>query len=348
MSKVSIIIPIYNVEKFLPVCLDSATGQTYKDIEIICIDDGTPDSGVSIVKAYMEKDSRIKLISQENQGLSGARNTGVDNSTGDYIIFLDADDWIDPETVETAVTFAEKENADAVMWGYIREFADKSTEKRIFDGNKVFDKEETKNLIHRRMAGLIGEELAHPENADSLVTAWGKLYRSDIIKNNSLKYVDTKIIGTEDALFSLQYFGYVDKCVFIDKPFNHYRKDNNVSLTRSYKPKLFSQWSALYDKMELYINENNCPNSFREALNNRICLSITGLGITELTNDKGMIERIKNIKKFLSSERYKKAYKNLTLKYFPLHWKIFFFCCKHRLSVAVYFIILAMNYIIEN
>lgn len=348
MNKVSIIIPIYNVEKYLPVCLDSVVGQTYPDIEIICVDDGTPDGSVAVVRSYMEKDERIKLISQANQGLSGARNTGVKNSTGEYIIFLDADDWLELNTVELAVDYAVRENADAVMWGYVREFGTKSLEKKIFDGDRIFDVDETENLVHRRMAGLLGSELSDPGDADSLVTAWGKLYRADIIKDNGLEYVDTKIIGTEDALFSLQYFGFCKKSVFIDKPLNHYRKDNTVSLTRSYKPKLFSQWSTLYDKMEMYIKENNCPQSFMQALDNRICLSMIGLGLTELTNDKGAGPRIKNIKKFLSSEKYRKAYKNLMLKYFPIHWKLFFFCCKHRLSVFVYLLLLGINYMIEK
>lgn len=348
MKTVSIIIPIYNVEKYLPVCLDSVVRQTYSDIEIICVDDGSPDGSAAVIRSYMEKDSRIRMVSQKNQGLSGARNTGVKNANGEYIMFLDGDDWIDLQTVEFAVKAIEKENADAVMWGYVREFADKSVEKRILNGNKVFGKEETKNFVQRRMAGLLDEELAHPEDADSLVTAWGKLYKTEIIKSNSLEYIDTKIIGTEDALFSLQYFGFVEKCVFLDKPFNHYRKDNDVSLTRTYKKNLSVQWLNLYRIMDLYIIENNCPQSFSRALDNRVCLSIIGLGLTELSNPSGITARIKNIRKFLSAQRYRSAYKNLTLRYFPIHWKLFFFCCKLRLSVAVYLMLLGINYIIEK
>ena len=117
MEKVSIIIPVYNVEKYLPKCLESVLGQTYADLEIICVDDGTPDRSAAVILSYAEKDRRINLISQENQGLSGARNTGIGSATGKYIIFLDGDDWIEPETVETAVGMAEKNNADVVMWG---------------------------------------------------------------------------------------------------------------------------------------------------------------------------------------------------------------------------------------
>ena len=123
MEKVSIIIPVYNVEKYLPKCLESVLGQTYADLEIICVDDGTPDRSAAVILSYAEKDRRINLISQENQGLSGARNTGINAATGKYIVFLDGDDWIDPETVETAVNKAEENNTDVVMWGYVRELS---------------------------------------------------------------------------------------------------------------------------------------------------------------------------------------------------------------------------------
>lgn len=347
MDKVSIIIPVYNVEKYLPKCLESVIGQTYADLEIICVDDGTPDRSAAVILSYAEKDGRIKLISQENQGLSGARNTGIKSAVGDYIVFLDGDDWIEPETIETAVKAAEKNSADVVMWGYIREFPGRSAEKKIFDSDMIFDENDCRTL-HRRMAGLYGKETADPSNADSLVTAWGKLYKADIIKKNNLEFVDTKIIGTEDALFNLQCFGHVKCAAFINRPFNHYRKDNDVSLTRSYKSRLFAQWNELYDRMEAYISENGLPEDFTAALNNRICFSMIGLGLTEMLNPDGHTARVKNIKKFLSTERYKKAFKALDMRYLPLHWRLFFTLCRYRMSVSVYILLVAMKKIIEK
>lgn len=347
MKKVSIIIPIYNVEKFLPKCLESVIGQTYADLEIICVDDGTPDKSAAVILSYAEKDGRIKLISQKNQGLSGARNTGIAAATGDYVIFLDGDDWLDCEAVAAAVATAEKNSADVVMWSYVREFPEHSAEKIIFGEDKLFDEEGSRKL-HRRMAGLLGEETSNPGDADSLVTAWGKLYRADIIKENELQFVDTKIIGTEDALFNLQLFGFVKRAYFINRPFNHYRKDNRTSLTRSYKARLFSQWNELYDRMESYIAENELGEEFEAALSNRICFSMIGLGLTELLNPEGHRARIRNIKKFISTERYKKAYGRLNMKYLPIHWKIFFFFCKKRFALGVYLLLIAMNKIIEK
>lgn len=345
MKTVSVIVPVYNVEKYLAKCLDSVVGQTYTQLEIICVNDGSPDNSGAILEKYAKKDSRIKVITQENTGLSGARNTGIKAATGDYIVFLDSDDWIDTEAVEAAVNAAQSRDCDTVMWGYVREFGDKSLEKKIFDGDRSFDEKETRDL-HRRLAGLTGEELSNPENTDALVTAWGKLYTAKIIKENELQFVDTKIIGTEDLLFNMYYFCFAKKCFFIDKSFNHYRKDNETSLTRSYKSKLFDQWSELYLRIGKCIDENSLGEDFRKALDNRICLSMIGLGLNELCNKESHTARMRNLKNILSSERYRKAFSDLDFSYFPIHWKLFFRFCKAKNAFLVYLLLIAMQMMI--
>lgn len=344
---VSIVLPVYNVEKYLPKCLDSVVNQTYKNLEIICIDDETPDGSVDIIKKYAEKDGRIVLISQKNQGLSGARNTGIEAAKGEYIMFLDSDDWIDGETCEAAVEQIKKENAQLVLWSYTREFPDKSSPKDIFGATDkktiVFEGEEMRSL-HRRIAGLTGKELSVPENADSAVTAWGKLFRTEIIKDSGCAFVDTKIIGTEDALFNLEAFCYVEKAVFINEHFNHYRKDNETSLTRKYKPALYSQWQELYTRMGRIIKEKDLP--FEAALNNRIALSIIGIGLNEIISDSSAKEKIRKIKSVITSDRYRKAYANLETQYFPIHWKLFFTFCKKGSAFGVYVLIKCIDRLI--
>lgn len=98
--KVSVIIPVYNVEPFLVRCLDSVVGQTLRDIEIICVDDGSPDRSIDILNRYAAEDARIRVISQENRGLGGARNRGFDAATGEFVLYVDSDDWIDPAYCE--------------------------------------------------------------------------------------------------------------------------------------------------------------------------------------------------------------------------------------------------------
>ena len=341
---VSIIVPVYNVERYIEKCLGSLINQSYKNIEIICVNDGSPDNSRDIIESLMKSDGRIRLIDQQNQGLSGARNTGLDAAQGEYVMFLDSDDWIDPETCETAVDEIKKENAQLVMWSYVREFPSHSLQKHIFDGERIVFEGESMTALHKRIAGLTGSELSDPGNADSAVTAWGKLFKSDVIKNNGCRFTDTKLIGTEDALFNLEAFCYIKKAVFVDRCFNHYRKDNKSSLTNSYNKNLYPRWQELYNRMAKIIEGNNLP--FSDALNNRIALSIIGIGLNELTNPVSSKEKIKNLKAVINSPRYKNAYSNLEIKYFPIHWKVFFILCKHGNAAGVFALIKIISRII--
>ena len=265
--KVSIIIPVYNVEAYLPQCLDSVVNQTYKNLEIICVNDGATDTSLSILESYASQDDRIKVVSKNNGGLSSARNEGHKYVTGQYMMYLDSDDWMDLTTCEVAVRKAEKENADVVFWNYIREFDTYSKPKTIFEDTEIiFDSTEELQALQRRFIGLYGEELKRPENADSIVTAWGKLYRSELIINNKIEFVDTKIIGTsEDALFNLEVFENVKKAIYVKDFFYHYRKDNLNAFTKKYKKNLFSQWYTLFEILREHILVHDCPLSFEMA-----------------------------------------------------------------------------------
>lgn len=343
-NKISIIIPVYNVEKYLKRCIDSVINQTYKDIEVILIDDGSTDDSAQICDDYCKKDNRIQVIHKENGGLSSARNVGIEKSTGKYIMFLDSDDWLELETCDIVYKTAQNYNADIIMWPYVREINGKSKKKVIFKEECiVFDKTTAKKQLHRRMIGLLGEELATPQNADAIVTACVKLYKSNIIKDNKINFVDTKLIGTEDALFNLYVFGHVKKVIYINKYFYHYRRDNIVSLTTKYKQELYKQWSNLFNIMSNYIVDNNLDNSYTQALNNRISLSIIGLGLNELSNSESHLKKIKKIKNIINDKAYRKASKTLTLKYFPFYWKVFFLFVKMSFATPVYILLLIMN-----
>lgn len=341
---VTIVIPCYNAEKYIEKCLDSVINQTYKNLEIICVNDGSTDNTLKILENYAQKDNRIVIVNQSNNGLSGARNSGMKKATGEYIIFVDGDDWIDLDTCEIALSKCIDKNVDLVIWNYVKEYGNSSVNKLIFQNKEIyFDCNECEKVLHRRIFGLYGEELKNPENADSLVTAWGKLYKSSLIIDNHIEFVDTKKIGTEDALFNAMVFCHLNSAAYIPNCFNHYRKDNEQSLTTVYKPELFERWQNLYKLMDEIISKNNLDNSFVTALNNRIALSIIGLGLNELSNPKGAISQIKNISKIIHSQKYQKAYENLELKYFPIHWKLFFTFAKFKCPHGLFVLLKAIN-----
>ena len=339
---ISIIIPVYNIEKYLPQCLDSVVGQTYENLEIICVNDQSPDGSLDILKDYAERDSRIKIIDKQNEGVSVARNQAIQNAHGEYIMFIDGDDWIDIQTCEEALKIARCRNADVVLFSYVREFQEISSPKTIFKENEIiFDKEGCRNLC-RRMAGPYGDELATPENMDALCTIWGKLYRSDIIKSNNISFYDIREIGTyEDGIFNLNLFHHIEKAVFLNQHFYHYRKTNTTSITSRYKENLLAQWQKLFDIIEIFAKENLCGDDFLIALNNRIALSIIGQGFNILESDKSARFKIIKIKEILKLPRYRAAYKALDYKCFPLHWKLLFRFAKMRCATLVYLMLLA-------
>ncbi len=339
---ISIIVPAYNVEKRLPQCLESILGQTYENLELICVNDGSSDSSGIILQKYADQDKRVKIISQSNQGLSGARNAGLNLVDGDYVMFVDGDDWIDLNTCATAVKTARQNDADLVFWSYVREYENASREKRFpwVDG-QVFFKNEIREKLWRRICGLTGEELRRPELANAIDTAWGKLYRKNVLEG--VAFVDTKEIGTEDALFNLRAFKNINKAVYVDRCFNHYWKANGGSLTSSYNPDLFARWIRMFEMMEIFIGENSLPASFREGLKNRIALSIIGLGLNIDASEMSFFEKSSEIRKILTSEIYKSSASGLPLWRFPLHWAVFFWCAKHNLAGAVLAMIMVMQ-----
>ncbi|MFJ7680009.1 glycosyltransferase family 2 protein [Peribacillus sp. NPDC097198] len=351
MLKVSIIVPIYNAEKYLSQCVESLVCQTYTNIEIILINDGSTDNSSTICEMFAQNDNRIRTIHQQNKGLSGARNAGIEVSSGDFIMFVDSDDWIESNTCEEAVKYSQTFNADIVFWSYTREYSDTALVKKVINTKndvEIFNKSEVKFKLHRRIMGLIEDEMRYPENMDSLVTAWSKLYRRNILKNNEIEFIDTRIIGTEDALFNLYAFGFCERAVYINKELYHYRKTNLNSITKVQQADLYEKWKNLFIYMKRYIEINSLEEIYTTALNNRICLSIVGLGLNILNSNHSTRNRITLLSDILNDELYTSAYANLKLKHFDLKWRIFFFLAKYKKISLLYLMLVSISFILNK
>ena len=336
----SIIIPCYNAEKFIQKCVEeSILVQKGFDFELILVNDGSTDKTLEILENLAQTDSRIKVINQENKGLSGARNSGIEQAQGKYIMFVDADDGLESNAFD--IVSKNFKNEDLLCFSYNRVFNHKITPRDLkIEGS--FDA----NFIQRRMVGLIGKELSDPSQADSLVTAWGKIYKTEIIKNHKIQFTDTKLIGTEDALFNIQYLEYAEKVKVLNLPLYNYLKITEDSLTKLYKSYLFQQWKTLYQKISEIIT--NKEDDFKVALGNRIALSLIGLGINETYSNLPLTAKIKKIAIVLHDDLYIKAYQNLEMKYFPMHWKLFFYLAKSKNALGVLSLSYIMNFLIKK
>ncbi|MPQ43060.1 glycosyltransferase family 2 protein [Clostridium tarantellae] len=346
---VSIILPVYNVEKYIERCMESLINQSMKDIEIIVINDGSVDKSLDILNKYLEKDNRIKIINNSNKGVSYCRNIGIEVCNGNYIMFVDSDDWLDLDMVNLMFQKCEKENADLIMCTYVREFKNHSKE-RIFELPEltIYEGEDINNKLNRKLIGPVGKEVSNPSTLDSLGTVWGKLYKASFIKKNKFKFIDLSIIGSaEDVLFNIYILNKLNKIVIWNKPLYHYWKDNPKSLTTKYKVNLIEKWKILFEYIEYFIIENNLNEEFTEALRNRICTSALGLGLNECSKYNKSSWKIKknNIKKFLDEEIMINAYKDFSLKHFSFCWKFFYFLNKYRFYKSTYLMLNCIEFL---
>ena len=222
---ISVVVPCYNVEKYLEKCVHSIVDQTYTNLEIILVDDGAKDATPELCDKLALTDSRIKVIHKVNGGLSDARNAGLAVAGGKYITFFDSDDWVEPDTIKIAYEKMIAENLDLVVWGYVADFVDddeKILSSRICAVSGICSKDNSKVLTYNNTLGLSGY-------------AWNKLYRTDIIKNNNLLFEkDTSLV--EDKLFNSLYFCKCENIAFIDYIGNHYIQRGRVTLgTKRYE-----------------------------------------------------------------------------------------------------------------
>lgn len=342
---VSIIVPVYNVEKYLSQCIESLIKQTYFNLEIILVDDGSEDASSDICDKFANQDTRIKVIHKLNGGLSSSRKVGISAITGDYAMFVDGDDWIDNDTIETCIKYITiYPQLQCILFSYVKEYPRRSIPVQVMDSSRYFEGEEVEDKIYRRLFGLSSEEMNHPERMHNIESCCMKFYKSSVIKAG--KFYDTREVGSsEDALFNMYALYGIDRAYYLNNHFYHYRKSPQ-SLTNRYRPQLITQWETLFATMKKIIKEKELRQEYTIALNNRIALSILGIGINELGNSSvGVMGRIKNIRNYISDPRYVNAVKGLKMEKMPIAWKVFMFSCKCKLSVCVYLMLVSIAYL---
>ena len=336
--KFSIIIPIYNVEKYLEQCLYSVINQTYTNLEIICVIDGSTDNSLKICREFADKDERVKVYYKENGGTHTARNKGLEMACGEYVMFIDPDDWLDLDTLECLTDKIEKYDLDVIRFNYIREFGDSHLKKQnTFLKDTVYKGEECFTLL-RQTVGLIDSELKHPENLNFLASVCFSAYRKKLITDNQVEFFYIREIGSfSDGLFNIELFKNVESFLFIDKGFYHYRKTNNQSATSNYRENFPEKQSLLFRKIEETLR--SCyTEDIEKSLSNRIAIGTMELCLNALISNKTFFEKLKEMKSVLKDDVHKKAISSLEMKYLPFGWKVYFGFIKMRNVYFVYFL----------
>lgn len=230
MIKVSIIVPMYNVENYIEKCVKSCMNQTLEDIEIILVDDESKDNTLKIAKSIAKTDSRIKVITQKNSGVSVARNNGIINSSGDWIFFLDGDDWLEKDGIEKLFLKAEKENCDIVIGKFYTNYPNEEKNDSFFNfDNFNFSYNDRIEL----MKACLGVSIfCNTKSSTNVGVPWAKLYNRNFINSNNLNFVKG-LKRMQDMIFNLNAFYNSNKVAYLNENVCHYRI-NNQSATHKY------------------------------------------------------------------------------------------------------------------
>lgn len=254
--KISIIIPVYNTEKYLPSCIKSVLHQTYSNIEAICVDDGSIDASGDILDAYAKEDKRLKVIHKSNGGLSSARNTGLDNATGDIIMFLDSDDWLDTNAIENvALTFEDKE-IDCVTFG-MEAYADGEITQNLEGINKY---------LTLKYDGEV--DFNFDRALKTNIHVCNKAFKAQNIKN--LRFMQGLLY--EDIFFMWYNFLHINKMMYLIDTYYYYRIHSGSIMESSNNSKSFEK--AKDHLMNIYYLIDSLENEPRLLLKNRLELEI--------------------------------------------------------------------------
>lgn len=270
----SIIVPVYNGEKYLEECLKSIAKQTYPNIEVIIIDDGSADRSAQICAKFVETDHRFRLYRQANAGVSASRNKGIKLANGEFIIFVDADDLLESDSVELLLKEID-DNVDLVIGSHVY-FRGNKLKYRIWE-NKVYNKQDiNKDILYFHK---------------TLLTPWAKIYRRSIITENDLKF-DPSIPYGEDTVFNYGYIQYIDNVKLISHKVYKYRMDGVASAVRYYSNRAGFEKAIFEARCSMFDSAQSVPKAFYNEILFSAVISSVGHYLEHLKK-KEAIEKIK-------------------------------------------------------
>lgn len=326
-TKLSIVIPVYNVEKYLDNCMQSVINQTLQEIEIILVDDESPDNCPLLCDDYAKHDSRIKVVHRKNGGLGFARNSGIDIATGEYITFLDSDDFVDLYAYEHLYKLSKENCLDALYYKF----------KRFSNNSEVAPEpiittisEYSDNSIKGIMLDIIASEplakLDHKIECSSCTA----IYRMDIIKSNNVRFHSERELISEDAIFNLDFLKHTTKIAFNDGRHYHYRM-NPTSLTSTLRTDRVDKNHQLYEYIQTNISSWNLDDKNGNNRNCRLFIGNARSSIQHyLSSQATNREKKEWLNQVLSKPIWKEIYEKYDWSLLPLYQKLFFYACAKK------------------
>ena len=332
---VSIIVPVYKTERYLRKCIDSLISQTLKNIEIIIVDDGSPDNSGIICDEYAKKDDRIKVVHKENQGLGMARNTGLENATGKYIGFVDSDDYVMPQMYEVLFNAANAEDYELALSG-IRfvggnMFSESETkEKEYFTEKKIFKKDSVKEL----MLGTIGALPEEPDDSRYGVSVCKNIFLRESLIKNRMRFQSERDVLSEDTLFMIEFISHINSAIGVPGTRYCYQR-NESSLSKAYREdrpeRTFKYLAELERMLKAMIPRSEYKIYFNRLVQGfgRVLCSQEIMYARE--NEVPFRDLIKRLKLICKARVMKNAMENYPWYRLPLKQAVFAFTLKYRL-----------------
>lgn len=331
--KVSVVVPVYNVELYLQQCVESLLKQTYTDIEIILVDDGSKDSSGTMCDSFAEQyPEKIKSVHKSNEGLGLARNTGMEYVTGEFVTFIDSDDYVDKNLIEQLVKSAEEHYAQVVVGGFKRVNSAGDvlfTEKYDL---QVFTGDDVKNKMFMRMLG------SSPEKSDAIrMSVWNAMYSTQIMKQHNAKFPSERELISEDIIFDSEFYPNVQCGVIIPSVAYNYRV-NEQSLTGKYRPDRFEKVIILYKELEKRIKALNMPEIAAFRAQRQLFVNIRGCIRQENIKCSGLTKKqaYQNIEKICMDAELLNIIDNYPVKKLGRKQKMFLNLIKRKKSGLLY------------
>ena len=287
-DKISVIVPVYNVKRYLRRCVDSIINQTYRNLQIILVDDGSKDSSGDICDEYASKDKRIIVIHKANGGLGSARNAGIEKAIGKYLTFVDGDDSIERNHIESLYLCLKEKNADTCLGGHTKVHKTRKEKHINVCAGREYEGDEVKNNILVRMLGKLPNGSDYIEMSVCMV-----LFSTEIIKKYDLKFHSEREFISEDLIFDFDYYPLSSRTVVSTDVGYHYY-DNEDSLTTKYNPERFNQQKIMTQEVIrrakncgiYYIGEQRILNTFLSIT--RYCIK---LEVKQNINQKNIVRK---------------------------------------------------------
>lgn len=293
----SIVVPVYGVEKYIHKCVDSILNQTYKDFELILVDDGSKDNCPKILDGYAEKDSRIKVVHKENGGLVSARKAGVKVATGDYIVSVDGDDWVKENYLEVFANIAQNNDVDMMCCGYIKAYEKENLNRPLRFNEGYYSYQQIKEQIFPR--------LIENEYAESFPpSVCFKVVKREIM-NNALQHIDNRVVVGEDSLCTCLIFSVV-KNVYICKECLYYYRQNDLSITKTKKAQDMQTPMIRYSTIQK-VAEKECAYDFSEQIYRATVHSLFNAVVSQFNREEKKIAIKRDINNIINDKYYSTA-----------------------------------------